>query len=96
MGIKGKIPSAAQAKQIAFLWSRERPVAIMVGACVPYSVYNAPTVMALVKNGWIAPDGAEYHENNRIYVRHELTDSGVDALERFLFKQRCDRPSKER
>lgn len=90
--MKKVVPSQAQAKLIARLWSEDRSVPIMVGATEGISVYVDATCAALVKHKWVSPAGIEYHQNNRVYVDPRVTDTGLDALEMFLFKQRMKRP----
>lgn len=69
--------SAAQAREIARLWGARR--SISVGG------YVDPTTAALVRRGWIVPDGTEgVYPSGATYIGHSVSAAGLDALCRFL------------
>lgn len=85
---KSKIPSEAQAKRIAKCWAEGRSTNIMLRGRDGSAAYNDPTNLALVKNGWVAPSGAQYEENGYCWESHKITPAALLALECYLQKAR--------
>lgn len=87
---KRKVPSEAQAKRIANCWAQGRPTNIMVRGRHGDDAYNDSTSIALLKNGWIEPTGAQYEENGYCWESHQITPDALLALECYLQKVRFD------
>lgn len=70
---KSTVPSMAQAKRIAFLWSMDRGV--QVGG------YIDPTTQVLLREGWIEPNGETgVYPNGSDWRLHKLSATGLAAL----------------
>lgn len=89
---KADLPSVAQAKRIASVWSGHSSVVnIMTQGRDGASPYIDPTTAALVKRGWLAPNGdLKFNEHGNQYQPHKLSGSALLALECFLSDTRID------
>lgn len=79
--LKQKPPSEAQAKRLASIW-----VDHWDRACnLTVDGYNTPTDKALVRNGWIVPEGERGQwPSGYFYQRHVISPEGLAALENYL------------
>jgi hypothetical protein len=74
------IPTEPQARLLAKLWGDN--------GSIPIGGYNSPTSLALLKRGWIAPNGIRgKYPNGTGYEEHVVSDAGLAALGRFLAKR---------
>lgn len=81
---KKPIPSAAQAKMIAHLWSS--------GDTARIGGYDNPTTLTCIKHGWLVPNGETgTFPNGAQFERHVLSETALDALEDFLREMRWKR-----
>lgn len=89
---KPPIPSVAQAKLIARIWSDcNSIIKVMTRGRDGGESYVDPTVLACIRRGWFASNGSlEFQENGCGYIQHELTAHGFLALERFLSDMRIN------
>jgi hypothetical protein len=88
---KSKVPSLTQAKMIARLFGEGEALQITFegreGGKPP--PWNPPTFNALVKEGWIEPNGVfGTHPSGAKYQEHTVSLAGLLALETFLADQR--------
>lgn len=82
-----KKATAAQARLIATLFADEKEISVSTG-------YNAPTLAALVKNGWITDTGRLGHFPSGLEFNfYRLSDAGLLALELHLFDRRTPKRS---
>ena len=83
-----KIPSIAQARFMARLWS-SHPGSTTVG-----ENYVDPTTAACIKYGWLEPRGEpEQLPNGSPCKRYFLSESAIDAIEAFFRERRMKRLS---
>jgi hypothetical protein len=90
--MKKRVPSEAQAKAIASMWSggpRWGTRGVQLERHDGKPPYNDPTTSALVKYGWLVPTGETKEYANGIRVAmHTLSPTALDALEDFLREHR--------
>jgi hypothetical protein len=73
-------PTEPQARLLAKLWGHNDRI--------PIGGYNSPTSLALLKRGWLAPNGIRgKFPNGTEYEEHVVSDAGLVALGRFLAKR---------
>lgn len=86
----GRIPSAPQAKLLASLFGDDKTVRI------PATDYGfaTPTALACLRHGWLEDRGGSRSVgfNEVIYTDYHVSPAGLFALEKFLFRQRTERP----
>jgi len=88
---KGDLPSASQAQMIALFWARGETIKVCKEGRDGAEPYNTPTIMALIKRGWIDPSGSmPYSENGFLWEPHSITPKGLLALECYLAQLRYD------
>lgn len=88
---KAKMPSEAQAKALAGLFGEIIIFSFMVKGRADTLPWNPPTQIVLVKQKWAAPDGETYERNGHVFQNYKISEAGLDALEYYLFEQRCKR-----
>lgn len=74
-------PSIVQAKILAGLFADDGTIKVSSSP----EGFNSPTVLALIRSGWILPtSGTGSWPNGSPYRVHVLGRDGVDALQKFL------------
>jgi hypothetical protein len=94
MATNKKLPSPAQARRLATLWASEKKrLSVMTkGPKHSQEPYNDPTVLSLVKYGWVTATGEKQSfANETEWDIYELNLKGTDALESFLYEARFRR-----
>lgn len=83
MSNKNPLPSRAQAKLLAGLWSGfHRPIPVADRG------HGDPTVAACVRRGWLGPtEFTGTYPNGEPFAMHDITDAGIDALTRYLLSE---------
>ena len=82
---KRRLPSLAQAKEIALLWCGHRN---RIWLAIEKGHYRNPTWAALVKYGWVSATGEmDNHPNGEAIAAFRLNDTGTDALQFFLMEK---------
>ena len=84
-----KRASAAQARRLALLWSEVG--AWQDGTHVSVSGWIEPTTLALLKRGWIEPNGKTgKFPSGDDYAEHVISRAGIVALRDYLTKELSD------
>lgn len=84
---KPETPSRRQAQFIAFLWSQNKTTTIVMS-----SGHIDPTTRVCWRNGWLRFTGNNTTlPSGALAGEYEVSEEGLNGLERYLFEQRCKR-----